>query len=196
MALTKCAATVAANITDSCDAPIVAGLQEVGIGYHIEDVTFTRDALNPRKITAVTVAAGKKGFAVYNQDQVPFADSLVEMNTETARVTYNKTLNLKVPMFGAGNSKDVVEPLTKGRNGFVFIIPTKNKVADGGFVIIGSESGAVCTASTRNLTDPNLGLAAAVTMVETAANFETVCLTGADFDAAQDTFDALLAAVY
>lgn len=196
MALNKCASIVGANITDDCTAPIVAGLQEVGIGYHLEDVTFTRDAGNPRLITAVTVAATKKGFAVYNQDQIPFADSLVEMNTETARPTYNKTLNLKVPMIGGENSKDVVEPLTKGRNGFVFIIPTKNKVADGGFVIIGSEAGAICTASTRNLTDPNLGMAAAVTMVETAANFETVTLSGATFAAAQTTFDTLLAAVY
>lgn len=195
MALTKCNAAVAANVAPDCTTPAVAGLGDAGVGYHFEDVTFTRDVTNPRKITAITVADGKKGFAVYNQDAIPFADSGVEMNTEGSVVSFNKTINIKIPQFNADGSMNAVEPLAKSRNGFVFVFPTKQKTADGGFVIIGDQKGAKASTGARNYTEDAQNGAFAMSLVESNSPFETVCLTGATFDDAQTTFDALLAAV-
>jgi len=134
MALTKCSATVAANAAIDCTTPIVNGLADNGVGIPFEACTFTRDALNPRKITAITIAGGTTAFAIYNPSQIPFADSGTEVNTEGAMIKFNKTLNFNVPILTADGSMNVVEPLSKNRSGFVFIVPTKQKTADGGFI--------------------------------------------------------------
>lgn len=197
MALNKCAAQVLANITDNCTSPAYAGFKDTGIGIALEDIdAITRDGTNPRKITAITLKDGKKPFAVYNPTSNPFGDSGIEAAFDGARTTFTKNLNFSVPNIGADASLQILEPLANNKTGFLFILPTKNEVADGGFVVIGSEVGAVMSAMTENKTDQATGGSASVTMTETGARFKEVTLTGDSHADAQATFDDLLAKVY
>lgn len=191
MPITKCTNAISQSIYIDCDNIPKEGLEPYGLVFNKDEVTLTFDALNPRKVTAITLAAGATPYQIYNPTKVPFENSGSEMNADSAFPTFNKTVNFLIPNIGADFSRDVIEPMVKGKEGYIIVLPTKNKVADGAYIIIGAEKGAIATAGTRNLTDAATNGGFAISLTETGAGFETVTLTGATFEAAKATYDAL-----
>jgi len=195
MSLDLCQVKVNGNVKDDCDNPAVAGFKSLGIGIHRNDAILTRDAGNKRKITGITLKEGATPFAIYNPDIIPYAGSKNSVDYGNARPTFKKSVIFGIPNVGADASRDIIEPILKNRDGFILILPRKNQVADGGFVIVGSECGAVGTAGEQDYTDTKKNGMIEVTLTEEGANYAEVTLSGATFDAAQATFDGLLALI-
>lgn len=196
MTLVLCTPTVTANIVEDCDNLPKAGLKSLGLLFNkseIPESAYTRDANNKRKITGITLPEGVVPIAVFNPKA--FEGSGSELSTESAYNTYTKNVMVSIPNIGADASKNIIEPLTKNNDGFVLILQRMSEVADGGFIIIGSETGAKATAAPQSLTDPVNNGMVEVTLTETGAQYAEVCLTGATYAAALATWNALVALV-
>lgn len=139
MANVSCAAKLAANIAIDCEHPIVGGYTGEGILIPLSSVTpnIVQDATNPRKIKSITIGANDKVVVVDNVNSQPFAGSTTAGNSDSGYSEFAKTIAVKVPMRGAEVSRDVVEPLFDDPQGFLGIFPKRDRVADGGFEVIG-----------------------------------------------------------
>lgn len=142
MAYTSCAAQLAANIAQNCEHPIVGGYTGMGILIPLSQVTpqIVQDATNPRKIKTITIPSGGKVIVVDNVNATPFAGSTTAGNADSGYPQFTKTISLRVPMRGAGVSKDVIEPLFDDAEGFIGIFPKRDKVGDGSFEVIGFQN--------------------------------------------------------
>lgn len=139
MAYTSCAAKFAANIAQDCEHPIVGGYTGEGILIPLSAVTPTivQDAINQRKIKSITIGANDKVVLVDNVNAQPFGGSTTAGNADSGYNEFAKTIAVKVPMRGADVSRDVVEPIFDDPQGFLGIFPKRDRVADGGFEVIG-----------------------------------------------------------
>lgn len=200
MALEKCTiGSPSANIAPDCDNPWVAGLLDTAVAFAFSDITLAFDATNKRKITGYTVKSGAKPFAIYADEKMPFADAAVAVNTETRKNTYNKTFPFFIPLGGADDAKNVIDPIVQSTEGFIIFAKTKNKVADGAVIVFGAHTGCKCTEGARNYTDPALEGAFKATMVETGSPYETVTYVGDEvtptYAVVMSDFDTLLGLV-
>lgn len=139
MANVSCAAKLAANIAIDCEHPIVGGYTGEGILIPLSAVTpeIVQDASNPRKIKSITIGANDKVVLVDNVNSQPFAGSTTAGNGDSGYPEFAKTIAVKVPMRGANVSRDVIEPLFDDPMGFLGVFPKRDRVADGGFEVIG-----------------------------------------------------------
>lgn len=139
MAYTSCAAKLAANIELDCDHPIVGGYTGEGILIPLSSVTpiIVQDASNKRKIKSITIGANDKVVFVDNVNAQPFGGSSTAGNGDSGYPEFTKTMAVKVPMRGAEVSQDVIEPIFDDPQGFLGIFPKRDRVADGGFEVIG-----------------------------------------------------------
>ena len=139
MAYTSCAAKLAANIAIDCDHPIVGGYTGEGILIPLSSVTPTvvQDAANKRKIKSITIGTNDKVVLVDNVNAQPFGGSTTAGNADSGYPNFVKTMAVKVPMRGANVSRDVIEPIFDDPMGFLGIFPKRDRVADGGFEVIG-----------------------------------------------------------
>jgi hypothetical protein len=183
------------SIKQDCEKPIVFGYLDTALFFNFSDVNFAANAINYRQKTAVTIKTGAKPFAIYNPANIPFQGVQEEAVFDGIRPAYNKTVTFTVPMRGANASKDVIEPILKNREGFVVILACKDKVGDGSFPIIGSESGAVCTVQTRNNSDKAQGGEWQITLVEESVPSGEITLFDTDYETSLAEFDRVLALV-
>ena len=197
MPLVKCAAQVAANIAMDCDNPIFAGYEDTALLINKQDIIdYVRSATNPRHVTQITLKTGAKVSAIYNPTTDPYDGTQDEATTDGLIPAYNKTVSFAVPRRGGEMAKDVLEPLMKNREGFVVVLAAKDKVGDGSFVIIGSETGLIGNTQTRNNIDKSTGGAWLVTLVEEGAQFAEVNIFDTDYSTSRTEFDRLLAMAY
>lgn len=149
MAYVSCAAQVAANIQEDCSNPSSGGY--TGRGVYIPRSyapVLTKDASNPRIISAITLQDGQSTVAIENLLQNPFNGGTVTANTETGM--YTKTVSLRVPAHGADIAKDVVEPLLKSPQGGIIILERQDTNGTGAFVVFGAERGMKASEQTLN----------------------------------------------
>jgi len=197
MPINKCASQVAANIALDCANPIFAGYEDTAILINKQDIDdYVRDATNPRMISDITLKTGAKTVAIYNPTTDPYDGTQDEANLDGLMPAYNKTVSFAVPKRGSDTAKDIIEPLMKNREGFVVVLATKDKVGDGSFVIVGSETGLVGTTQTRNNIDKSTGGAWIVTLVEEGAQFAEVNLFMTNYQTSRAAFDALMLKSY
>lgn len=135
----SCLANLAANIAMDCEHPIVGGYTGEGILIPLSSVTpeIVQNASNPRKIESITIGESDKVVFVDNVNSAPFAGSTTAGNADSGYPEFVKTIAVKVPMRGAKVSRDVIEPLFDDPMGFLGIFPKRDRVADGGFEVIG-----------------------------------------------------------
>lgn len=138
MAYTPCTSAIAANIAMNCANPNVGGYTGRGVLVPIADApTIVVDSENPRILTSITPASGKKFVAVDNVFAEPFTGSSTASANDSGRILFNKTIAMRVPLRGAGVSKDIIEPLTQAPLGFMLVAEKKDKVGDGSYEVIG-----------------------------------------------------------
>lgn len=148
MAYTPCSATVTKNIVDSCTTPNVGGYTGRAVLIAVGDATFTQDSTNPRIVTGIALASGKKTIAVNNVFAEPFTGSGTQGNVDSGRVLHTKNLALRIPSRGADTSKNLVEAMEQSALGYVAVLEKKNKVVDGGFEVVGLQQGLKIDPST------------------------------------------------
>lgn len=153
---------------------------------------FAVDAQNPRIISGITLGQDVKTIAVNNVFADPFAGSSTASTADNGRATFTKTLSLRVPMRGAGTSKDVVEPLLNSPEGFLLVVEKKDKVGDGSFEVIGYKQPIKANADGVSRNEAENGGDVSVTMSCVEPWFEVV-LFATDYDTTKELFEGLLA---
>lgn len=152
-AFAPCSSALADNIASDCNTPRIAGYEQIGIIFNWDDVDWANlavDVNNPRTITAIAAATGKKPYAIYNNknNPLPFDGTNTTFNADTDR--YDKTLQFYYEGIGADAAEDVVEPL-KGGN-FIAIIPRKDHRGHGSFQVFGYQAGLKANAQVQDET--------------------------------------------
>lgn len=138
MAYTSCSAAIAANIQIDCSNPLAGGYTGRALGFELSPApTLTRNAQNELIVSDITLATGKKFFAIENFGTDPFTGSNSASNADGAVMRHVKTFVFDVPKRGADASKEIVDPLTRLPLGFGVIAERK----DGKYELIGIESG-------------------------------------------------------
>ena len=138
MAYTPCAQSIAQNIVQNCDAPLVGGytgravLIPAGSAYSV-----TQDAENPRMLVSITPAQSTAVVIDNLAVVAPFNGSSTAASADNGIRQYTKTIAFRIPSRGAGVSKNIVEPLSNGE-GYLAVVEKKdNNGADGKYEVIG-----------------------------------------------------------
>lgn len=198
MAYTSCAATIADNIAKDCAKPLAGGYTGRGVLIDLADAapTFTVSGTNPRIITAITLAVGKKLSVIDNVfSPQPLTGSNSQSNTDDGMMKFRKTLVLSIPKRGAEASKEIVEPTFQSPLGYVAVLEKKDRNGDGSFEIIGYEQGLVANADGIVRNEYENGGCTMVTMSTNEVNFENV-LYDTDYANTLSAFETLLTKAY
>lgn len=139
--MANCVSTIAGNIGLDCENPIEGGYTGRAVLIPMEAVpVLTRDANNPRIITAATITAGSHVVAVDNEGVTPFDGSSTTGNNDAGFVKFVKVVSVRMPERGADFADKVLEPLVKSGRGFIGIFEKVDRKGDGSFEVIGGNS--------------------------------------------------------
>jgi hypothetical protein len=139
--MASCVSNIAGNIGLDCQNPIEGGYTGRGVLIPMEAVpVLTKDAQNPRIISAIALASGAKVVAVDNEGSAPFDGSSTTGNADAGFTKFVKVISVRMPERGAEFAKDVIEPLVKSGRGFIGIFEKVDRVGDGSFELIGAQS--------------------------------------------------------
>lgn len=198
MAYKSCAATIAANIQQDCNKPLVGGYTGRAVIIPANDFAradVVRSATNPREILSIILPPDGSvlPYSIDNVFQTPFTGSTTAGNADNGRNGYLKTLALRIPMRGADVSKDIVEPLVKDPAGFVVIVEKRDKVGDGSFEVIGYQNSlrGDISSLTRDESANGGDWLVNLTSVESWAEV-TLVGAGQNYETAKKNFDELL----
>ena len=139
--MASCVSNIAGNIGLDCQNPIEGGYTGRGVLIPMEAVpVLTKDAQNPRIISAITLASGAKVVAVDNEGSAPLDGSSTTGNADAGFTKFVKVISVRMPERGAEFAKDVIEPLVKSGRGFIGVFEKVDRVGDGSFELIGAQS--------------------------------------------------------
>lgn len=191
MPFTACLGSISASIDQDCSNPRVAGYETTALIFNRADIDWsavTVDANNPRIITAIAMATGKKPFVIYNPKTNParFNGTNTTFAQDTDR--YTKTLQFYYEGIGGDASEDVVEPLKNGD--YLVVLQRKDHRGDGSFQVLGYQSGLIATAQVQ---DEETGYW--LMTMECSEPSAEVSFFATDYATTKAAFDALLAQV-
>ena len=191
--MTSCTIELAKGIALDCDYALVKGFTGRGlyIPYSVNP-TLAISSANPRLLTAITLGTGIKARGIYLPNTDPFNGSSVAGNADNGRVMFTKNLSILIPLHGADNSKDVVEPLMKSTEGGLVIIERKDKRGLGSYVVYGLYDPMKADPSTFSQNETDNGGAAALTLT-CVEDFEECNFFDTDYATTKAAFDALFA---
>ena len=131
MSFTPCGG-ITQNITNNCQ-PQIKGFEQLGGIVNKKDVGSIE--IESGEITSYSIS---NGFPIYQlrQNPKPFNSYKVEFQPDTN--LYKKTIQFYFEGIGAGNAKDVIDPLKD--NEFMIVIERKEKL-NGRFIFIGVQNG-------------------------------------------------------
>lgn len=197
MAYASCSASITDNIAKDCAAPLAGGYTGRGVLIDLADApTLTKDASNPRIITAITLAAGKKCAVIDNAfTPQPLNGSNTQSNTDDGMMKHRKTVTLTIPKRGGAASKEIVEPTYQSPLGYLAVLEKKDRNGDGSFEVIGAEQGLTANADGIVRNEYENGGCTMVTMSTNEVSFENV-LFATDYETTLTAFEALLAQSY
>lgn len=197
MAYTSCAATLADNIAKDCATPIAGGYTGRGVLIDLADIaSITVSGTNPRIITAIALATGKKLSVIDNAfSPQPLTGSNSQSNTDDGMMKFRKTLVLTIPKRGAKASKELVEPTYQSPLGYLAILEKKDRSGDGSFEVVGYEQGLVANADGIVRNEYENGGCTIVTMSTNEVNYENV-FYDTDYTTTLAAFNTLLTNAY
>lgn len=197
MAINSCIGDIARNIVMDCENPNVFGYTGRAVYIPLKNnPTITKDANNPRVLTAVTLPTGTHLMYIDNSDPfvASFEGSTTESNTDSGRTLFKKTINLSIPLRGAAVSKELVEPLLYDTNGGLLILEKKAEVVDGKYEVIGLFGGVKAdgTASRDDVTAGTWQISLSASEVYAECTFQA----GTTLIECKEAFEALIAEAF
>lgn len=195
--MASCVGNIAGNIGLNCDSPISGGYTGRGVYIPMEAVpVLTKDANNPRIVSAVALATGAKVVKIDNEGSTPFTGSTTTGTNDNGRPQFVKTAQIMMPERGAEFAKDVAEPLVKNGRGGILILEKIDRVGDGSFEMIGTQQAAKVTdPSTVSRNEYENGGAWTATL-QTTEDYMEVSFFDTDYDTTLAKFEALLALAF
>lgn len=196
MPYTSCAAQVAANIAKDCNTPMAAGYTGRGVMIALADApTIVVSAQNPRTLTSITMAQGKKTIVIDNVWADAFSGTSKQSNADAGRTQYGKTFAFRIPLRGADASKNIVEPLSQAPLGYLVILEKKDRRGLGSYEVIGYCQGLQANADGIVQNEAENGGDVVVTMSCQEEYFE-VDLFDTSYATTKTAFETLMAASY
>lgn len=192
--MASCVSNIAGNIGLDCQDPIEGGYTGRGVLIPMEAVpVLTKDAQNPRIISAIALASGAKVVAVDNEGSAPFDGSSTTGNADAGFTKFVKVISVRMPERGAEFAKDVIEPLVKSGRGFIGIFEKVDRVGDGSFEIIGAQSPLKVTDPSTVTRQENANGGAWVANLQSTELYAESVLFDTDYATTLAKFEALLA---
>lgn len=192
--MASCVSNIAGNIGLDCQNPIEGGYTGRGVLIPMEAVpVLTKDAQNPRIISAIALASGAKVVAVDNEGSAPFDGSSTTGNADAGFTKFVKVISVRMPERGAEFAKDVIEPLVKSGRGFIGIFEKVDRVGDGSFEIIGAQSPLKVTDPSTVTRQENANGGAWVANLQSTELYAESVLFDTDYATTLAKFEALLA---
>lgn len=191
--MTPCSIELAKGIALDCEHALVKGF--TGRALYIPWSTnpnFTFSGTNPRVISAITLGTGVKARGIYMPTTDPFNGSAIASNADNGRVMFTKNLAVLIPLHGADNAKDVVEPLMKSMQGGVVIVERKDKRGYGSYVAYGLYDPMKADPASFAQNETDNGGSASLTLTCTE-DFEECNFFDTDYATTKAAFDALFA---
>ena len=194
---TSCAAQVAANIAKNCNTPLTGGYTGRGVLIALADApTVTQSGANPRTISAVALATGKKSVVIDNVFSTsPFNGSASQSNADDGMIKHRKTVVVQVPLRGSDVSKNIVEPLYQSPLGYMAILEKKDRSGNGSYEVVGFEQGLVANEDGIVRNEYENGGCVVATMSCNEAVFE-YSFFDTDYATTKAAFETLMAASY
>lgn len=190
MALTLCEALIAADIQESCTAPMVKGYEKVGYIFNKQDVdTFTRTG---NVVSDISLLSGMKAYYLYNAGNTPFNGSTTTLNVADIRNTFDKTAQFLVLNDGPKTSEEIIDGLANGS--FVVVLEqsfTNDQNGNNKFEIIGLECGAKATAIEKDRNSEDTRGAYLVTLTESQAPTSALFFFKTDIATSRTHLDGL-----
>lgn len=192
--MASCIDNIAGDIGMNCASPIEGGYTGRAVLIPMEAApVLTRDASNPRIITAITIATGKNVVAVDNEGVSPFDGSQTVGNNEAGYTRFTKTAVVRMPERGANFAAEVLEPLVKSGRGFIGVFEKVDRVGDGSFEVIGSQSPMkVVDPSTVTRTETAAGGGAWQATLQSTEVYAESVLFDTDYETTLAAFEELL----
>lgn len=196
LAYASCAGNLAANIAKDCAHPMVGGYTGRGLLIPLTNtLTFAVDGTNPRIITGITMAVGDKLAVIDNVWPSAFNESNTQSNADNGRFVYNKTFAFRIPLRGAGVSKNLVEPLAEAPLGYLAVLEKKDRVGDGSYEIVGYGQGLTVNPDGIMRNENENGGDIVVTMSCEEQYFETTFFD-TNYATTKAAFEALMASAF
>ena len=192
MAYASCAGSLAANIAKDCSKPMTGGYTGRGLLIPLSNtLTYAINANNPRIINSITMGASDKLAVIDNVWPSTFDGTNTQSNADSGRTLYGKTFAFRIPLRGAGTSKDIVEPLVESPLGYLAVLEKKDRRGDGSFEIVGYCQGLTVNADGIVRNENENGGDIVVTMSCQEQYFE-VTMFDTDYNTTKAAFEALM----
>jgi hypothetical protein len=196
MTYASCAGSLAANIAKDCSKPMTSGYTGRGLLIPLSNtLTYAINATNPRIITSITMGASDKLAVIDNVWPSTFDGSNTQSNADSGRTLYGKTFAFRIPLRGAGTSKDIVEPLVESPLGYLAVLEKKDRRGDGSFEIVGYCQGLTVNADGIVRNENENGGDIVVTMSCQEQYFE-VTMFDTDYNTTKAAFDTLMLSAF
>lgn len=196
--MASCVGNIAGNIGLNCDSPIEGGYTGRGVYIPMEAVpVLTKDAQNPRIVTNIALATGAKVVAIDNEGAAPFDGAQTVANDDAGYRRFQKTAPVRMPERGANFAAKVLEPLVKSGRGGILVLEKSDRVGDGSFEMIGTQSPAkVVDPSTVTRTESASGGGAWQATLQSTESYAETVLFDTDYETTLSKFEALLAQAF
>lgn len=192
--MASCVGNIAGNIQLNCNNPLESGYTGRGVYIPMEAVpVLTKDATNPRIVTAIALATGAKVVAIDNEGSDPFNGSSTTGNGDAGRPRFVKVISIRMPERGASFSKDVLEPLVKSGRGGIVILEKADRAGDGSFELIGTQSPAKVVDPSTVVRNESENGGAWTASLQSTEDYGEVVLFDTDYATTLAKFEALLA---
>lgn len=196
MAYASCAGSLAANIAKDCSKPMAGGYTGRGLLIPLSNtLTYAINATNPRIITSITMGASDKLAVIDNVWPSAFDGSNTQSNADSGRTMYGKTFAFRIPLRGAGTSKDIVEPLVESPLGYLAVLEKKDRRGDGSFEVVGYCQGLQVNADGIVRNENENGGDIVVTMSCQEQYFE-VTMFDTDYNTTKAAFETLMLSAF
>ena len=191
--MSSCIGNIAGNIGLNCAHPISGGYTGRGVYIPLEATpVLTRDAQNPRIISAIAIAEGAHVVSIDNEGATPFTGSTTTGTNENGRPQFVKTAQIMMPERGAAFAKNVAEPLVKSGRGGYLLLEKVDQVGDGSFELIGTQTPAKVVDPTTVVRNEYENGAAWTATLQSTEDYAEVVLFDTDYETTLAKFEALL----
>lgn len=196
MTYASCAGSLAANIAKDCSKPMTSGYTGRGLLIPLSNtLTYAINASNPRIINSITMGASDKLAVIDNVWPSAFDGTNTQSNADSGRTLYGKTFAFRIPLRGAGTSKDIVEPLFESPLGYLAVLEKKDRRGDGSFEIVGYCQGLTVNADGIVRNENENGGDIVVTMSCQEPYFE-VTMFDTDYNTTKAAFETMMLSAF
>ena len=195
--MASCIGNIAGNIGLNCEHPLSGGYTGRGVYIPLEaKPVLTRDAQNPRIVSAISIAENAHVVSLDNEGATPFTGSTTTGTNDNGRPQFVKTAQIMMPERGAAFAKNVVEPLVKSGRGGILILEKIDQVGDGSFEMIGMQAPAKVVDPSTVVRNEYENGAAWTSTLQSTEDYSEVVLFDTDYETTLAKFEALLESAF